>query len=233
VLVSSLFAEPGGVPRKWLALVGELLIIGAAGIGLFVLYQLWFTNLTSDGLANSLSVEVQRDYQDRTALTPKEAVAIAATEEDSLATLGLLYIPRLANDVWALPIVAGVTPRHLAVGVGHYPSAALPGEVGNFAIAGHRATYGEPFARFERLQSGDLVVVRTSDGFYSYQLFANQKILDNETWVLDAIPEGVVAEATELITLTTCDPRWNSTRRWAWWGKLVSFSTQSPEVLSR
>jgi sortase A len=221
------------VSRKWFALVGELLIIGAAGIGLFVLYQLWFTNLTSDALANSLSVEVQRDFQERTALSPQEVVAIATAKKDSLATLGLLYIPRLAEDVWALPIVAGVTAKPLGAGVGFYPDSALPGQLGNFAIAGHRATYGEPFARFERLQAGDLVVVRTSEGFYSYQLFANKKIMDDETWVLDPVPEGVVSEATELITLTTCDPRWNSTRRWAWWGKLIGVSQEQPQELSR
>ena len=57
----------------------------------------------------------------------------------------ILRIPRL-GDNFQVPIVEGVSLADLAEGVGHYPDTALPGEVGNFSVAGHRATNGEPFA---------------------------------------------------------------------------------------
>ena len=40
-------------------------------------------------------------------------------------------------------------------GPGHYPGTPLPGQKGNAAIAGHRTTYGAPFADVDELQAGD------------------------------------------------------------------------------
>ena len=54
----------------------------------------------------------------------------------------------------AVPVVEGVGCDDLARGVGHYPETARPGEVGNFAVAGHRATNGEPFARPRQAAQG-------------------------------------------------------------------------------
>jgi sortase A len=144
----------------------------------------------------------------------------------------LLYIPALKEDVWGLPILEDVTEGSLAMGAGHYSETAMPGEVGNFAIAAHRATYGEPFAFFERLTAGDKVIVQTAEGFYTYQLFADQKIKTEEVWVISEQPAGVVTTPKAIITLTTCDPRWNSTQRWARWGELIGFSVTAPEELN-
>ena len=60
-----------------------------------------------------------------------------------------------------MPIVQGVRLEDLAAGVGHYPATALPGRIGNFAVAGHRATNGEPFAALDQVRAGDAVVVET------------------------------------------------------------------------
>ncbi|MFP5282231.1 MAG: sortase domain-bontaining protein [Actinomycetes bacterium] len=54
--------------------------------------------------------------------------------------------------------------------MGHYPSTAGPGQVGNFALAGHRITHGQPFARLLELDRGDKVVVETRDAVYTYVL---------------------------------------------------------------
>ena len=216
--------------RKYLALVGELLLSAAALLLLFVGYQLFFTNIESGSRAEALSEQIQQSFvAPSDAVTPVE-IAVA---EEVFEGVALLYVPALKDDLWGMPILSGVTDRVLAAGVGHYPGTALPGEVGNFAIAGHRATNGEPFARFERLQAGDLVIVQTSNGYYSYELVADQKIPDSDVWVIGETPQGVISEPAPIITLTTCDPRWRSTQRWARWGKLVSFSETAPEELLR
>ena len=62
-----------------------------------------------------------------------------------------------------MPVVEGVSLDDLAKGVGHYPKTVLPGEVGNFAVAGHRATHGEPFAYLDEVRKGDAVVVETQE----------------------------------------------------------------------
>ena len=67
-----------------------------------------------------------------------------------------MHIPRLGKN-YAVPVVQGVGLDDLARGIGHYPRTVMPGHVGNFAVAGHRATHGEPFAYLDKVGKGDLV----------------------------------------------------------------------------
>lgn len=211
--------------RKLLQVAGELLVTASAVIFLYLIYNAWFTNITAQAQATELAKQIEQslDLHDAKPLNTEDNATSSSNQSAAAKALGLLYIPRLKDQVWGLPIVEGVGHHELSLGVGHYSSTNLPGESGNFAIAGHRATNGEPFAYFETLQAGDLVYVRTEAGWFEYQLTANQKIQESEIWVLSDSPEGLSIEpGAALITLTTCDPRWNSVRRWAWWGTLTS-----------
>lgn len=218
--------------RKLLHVAGELLVTLSALIFLYLIYNAWFSNVTAQAQTAVLAEEIEQTFErhDAKPLTVSESTPVVVSGEQ-VSPIGLLYIPRLRDKVWGLPIVDGVGARELSLGVGHYPSTELPGELGNFAIAGHRATHGEPFAYFERLKTGDLVYVRTQQGWFEYQLFEQKKIKESETWVLADSPDGLeIAEGSALITLTTCDPRWNSYQRWAWWGVLTNTyaNTESP-----
>ena len=71
----------------------------------------------------------------------------------------LLRIPKFGKD-WEKPVVEGVGEDDLARGIGHYPQTQLPGQPGNFAIAGHRVTHGSPFRKLLELQKGDQVSSR-------------------------------------------------------------------------
>ena len=211
-------------------MAGELLVTLSALTFLYLIYNAWFSNVTAQAQTAELAEEIQQIYQlhDAKPLSPAESTPVVVSGEQ-VSPIGLLYIPRLQDKVWGLPIVEGVGIKALSLGVGHYSSTELPGELGNFAIAGHRATHGEPFAYFERLRAGDLVYVRTQQGWFEYQLFDQKKIKESETWVLADSPDGLeIAEGSALITLTTCDPRWNSYQRWAWWGVLTNTYEQSP-----
>ncbi len=199
---------------------------------MFIAYQLWFTNQVSDSQASAISTEIREGLKAQVFTSESPSIQVEVKGKPyTVSSIGLVYIPRLKSDVWATPIVVGVGGRELSLGVGYYPGAAMPGEIGNFAIAGHRATNGEPFARFERLKAGDRVFVQTADGWFEYELLENKKIPDSATWVLDAQPKGLNLDSNQLITLTTCDPRWNSTRRWAWWGVLVAQSNEAPAAI--
>lgn len=192
---------------------------------LYLIYNAWFTNVASSVKTESLATQIEQDFeaQAKSPLTISEPIRTTQVDAVAVDAIGLVYIPRLQSQVWGLPLVQGIDHRSLALGLGHYPSTKLPGEAGNFAIAGHRATNGEPFAYFEKLQEGDSVFVRTASNWFEYQLFEDQIVQETETWVLADSPRGLNLEAgTSLITLTTCDPRWNSYQRWAWWGVLVN-----------
>jgi sortase A len=216
---------------RFLALIGELAVLAGIVVLLQAVYQIWITNFESDQKALQVSERLIAEFSK----APETLAADPqmAPEKEKHGGFALLYIPALKEDVWALPILKDVTEDSLSKGAGHYPATAMPGEVGNFAIAAHRATYGEPFAYFERLNAGDRVIVQTAEGFYIYRLFADKKIQTTEVWVISEQPTGVVTTPKAIITLTTCDPRWNSTQRWARWGELIEFSETVPEELNQ
>lgn len=148
----------------------------------------------------------------------------------------LAYIPQLKDKVWELPITKGVDSEDLISGLGQYPENALPGEKGNFALAGHRATYGEPFANIDQLKQDDEVIIQTADNWYVYRLILDEIVEPTETWVLEENPGGIVNKTgiEAMITLTTCHPRWGSTQRWVWWGVLIDVRPidQVPEAIT-
>jgi len=213
--------------KKLLVVFGEICLTVAALIFAFLAYQLWFTNVSADIKASEMrrAIEAQLDLHAQSTEADTEVYDIPLQPGEGL---GLLYIPKLSDRVWGLPIVSGTADESLSLGVGHYSATEYAGEEGNFALAGHRATNGEPFANFERLAQGDMVYIRTEQGWFGYELFQDQKIPETAIWVLNDAPNGIASGSKKLLTLTTCDPRWNSTQRWAWWGELTYESSEPP-----
>jgi len=189
---------------------------------LFVAYQLWWTNVVA---AQRTEQAAQRAEQ---LIDSPQAPAWTGGQPPTGTAFALMYIPRLRDRVWRLPVIQGVGVDQLAAGVGHYPKTAMPGQVGNFAVAGHRATHGEPFAEFDRLKDGDKVYLKTRDTWYVYQLYRDKIVAPIENWVISPQPFGDQPGTNQrLITLTTCNPRWASWQRWAYWGELVESKKRS------
>ena len=159
------------------------------------------------------------------------AATLAVADGQSFA---LIYIPRLRDRVWALPVSAGAGTASLSKGVGHMPDSALPGQLGNFAVAGHRATHGAPLADVDRLRPGDAVIVRTKSHWFVYRLDRDAMVLPDQSWVADPVPGNPkVSPVSRLITLITCEPRFGSEKRWIWWGtlrKVLPASTRPAEL---
>ena len=176
-------------------------------------YRLIWTNYVAEQEAKSKTISIREEWN-----TPN----VEATTKPS-AGFAFLYIPRLRDSVWELPISQGIDSTQLETGTGHYSTSALPGESGNFAVAGHRSGNGEPFADFDRLQQGDRIVIETKDKWFVYVLDQDIEVKPDEVWVLDPNPAGLAntAGTDKLITLTTCTPRYGTTGRWIWWGHLV------------
>jgi sortase A len=129
----------------------------------------------------------------------------------------IMTIPRLGKS-WSSPVIQpkgkDIALDELAEGVVHYKQTALPGQIGNFAVAGHRATHGQPFADLNKLRIGDKVIVETQAAIYTYIVDNDPNrtiVLPTDVWVIDPVPGHPAATPTRaLITLTTCNPRWNS-----------------------
>ena len=144
----------------------------------------------------------------------------AATAVPVGDAMAVLRIPRLGED-WRWVVVEGTDPAQLAVGPGHYPGTALPGERGNVGIAGHRLGHGSPFLHFDDLRVGDEVVLEQGGLAWRYSLTtAPRRVTADATWVLD---QGRERE----LTLTTCWPLWGSSERLYVRGELVEVTRGS------
>jgi sortase A len=199
-------------------LVGELFITTGVVMLLFVTYQLWWSNVRAHQEAGSAAKHLQQDWangrREPGEFAPGQGFAI-------------LHIPKL--DVVA-PIAEGTSKtKVLDKGmVGHYGEGTLKtampdAKTGNFGLAGHRNTHGEPFRYINRLKPGDPIVVETQDKYFVYKMTSILPTTSpSNTSVLDAIPKGSGFTAPgRYITLTTCTPEFTSTYRMIVWGKMV------------
>ncbi|MBB4894036.1 sortase A [Streptomyces olivoverticillatus] len=210
--------SPGVIVSR---LVGELFITLGVVMLLFVAYQLWWTNIIAHQQAGGTAHSLQNSWdkgdgpdRDAGAFSPGQGFAI-------------LYIPKL--DVKA-PIAQG-TDKHKVLDrgmVGHYDESGLKAvmpwdQQGNFALAGHRNTHGEPFRYVNRLQPGDKIVVETKSTFYTYEMTSRlDQTSPANVRVIDPVPVGSGFKGPgRYITLTTCTPEFTSTYRMIVWGKMV------------
>ncbi|MFJ1804693.1 MULTISPECIES: class E sortase [unclassified Streptomyces] len=140
----------------------------------------------------------------------------------------VLRIPRLDLRV---PVAEGTSKQNvLNKGyVGHYAGTQQPGREGNFAVAGHRNTHGEPFRYLNHLKKGDKVEVETRNATYTYVV---DKILPQtsprDSGVIRSVPHSLAEPAYgydtvgRYLTLTTCTPEYTSRYRLVVWGRLVA-----------
>ncbi len=201
--------------------IGELLVTGGLVVLLFVVYELFVTDLLNGERQEDLNQQVRTEWEadppEPGSQVPGDAIAV-------------LHIPRLGADYQRV-VLEGTAYADLKDGPGHYLGTALPGQPGNVAIAGHRTTYGSPFRELDLLQPGDPIVVETADDWFVYRVLG-----DPATGDVDADPSGIPgrqivrpedvdvisptpnAAATApptgaYLTLTTCHPRYSAQQR--------------------
>ncbi|MFG2963506.1 MULTISPECIES: class E sortase [unclassified Streptomyces] len=198
--------------------IGEVFITTGVLMLLFVTYQLWWTNVRAHAQAGSEASSLQKDWA-----SGKRAPGVFAPGQG----FAILHIPKL--DVVA-PIAEGVSNKKvLDKGmVGHYGEGVLKtampqDKTGNFGLAAHRNTHGEPFRYINKLVAGDAVVVETQDEYFVYKVTSMLPVTaPSNVSVLDPIPKGSgFTKAGRYITLTTCTPEFTSKYRLIVWGKMV------------
>ncbi|MER5306922.1 class E sortase [Streptomyces sp. NPDC002773] len=211
--------------------VGELFITFGVVMLLFVTYQLWWTNV----LAGQETDQAKEQIEDTWAKGETKPEAFEPGEG-----FAIMYIPKL--DV-VVPVAEGIDKaKVLDKGMaGHYAEGslktAMPSDKqGNFAVAGHRNTHGEPFRYINRLKPGDPIVVETQSAYYTYEMASIlPQTAPSNVSVIDPVPKGSgFTGPGRYITLTTCTPEFTSTYRMIVWGKLVEERPRSkgkPEAL--
>lgn len=213
--------------RKTLATVtlvlGELLLTMGVILMLFVGYK----SLIQDNLVASAQITEAKNYGS-TVAAKEEFVALA--DVSKLADIfGRMYVPRFGRD-WTRLIAEGTKwhPVLNDIGIGHYTNTAMPGEVGNFAIAAHRGGFGGAFRDIHRLSSGDRVYIETKDSWFTYRFLETEIVMPNEVDVIDPVPQkldGAIAGSSYL-TMTSCTPIFVNTQRIVSWFELVASSSR-------
>jgi sortase A len=129
----------------------------------------------------------------------------------------LLYVPRFGDD-YVRKIGEGIDLDRVlnsrTIGVGRYPQSDALGAYGNFAIAGHRNTWGAAFGEIGELRLGDRIYVEVKQGWYSYQFRNLEYVWSTEADVLYAFPRITDQPAdSRIITLTSCHPKFSEAER--------------------
>lgn len=115
-----------------------------------------------------------------------------------------------------LPIVRGASAENMLITVTSFDNTAIAGEVGNYAIIGHRnLTYGRNFNRLGEMEIGDEIKVITDKGTYTYTVYDIFLVLPDDVGVLFG------TNLEKRITLITCDPMGNPTHRLIIRGKII------------
>ncbi|GHB71062.1 hypothetical protein GCM10010306_075900 [Streptomyces umbrinus] len=236
----------------------EILVTLGVVLMLLVVHQLWWTNRQAREGAERKVQALEQEWagegdggsvSDRGSTTPgdgdsdsdgdRAGAGLRSAPDSASATnptprprwtqaYAILTIPRLGLRV---PVAEGISKANvLNKGyVGHYPGTAQPGRDGNFALAGHRNTHGEPFRYINRLRRGDRIEVETPAAVYTY-------VVDRTLAQTSAGDGGVIREVPRsevrpsygytdpgyYLTLTTCTPEYTSKYRLVVWGKLGS-----------
>ncbi|MFJ6571448.1 class E sortase [Streptomyces sp. NPDC091292] len=231
----------------------ELCITVGAVIVLFVVYVLFWTGVKADGAMDEQISRLQDSWAqgalptqpppgptdtpptDPTAPadsksggadpapSPKAAKPAKPAPYENGKPFAVMYIPRL-GFTWNKPVLQGTATDTLKKGLGHYSGTAQLGQEGNFAVAGHRRTYGDPFKDFPRLRRGDAVVLTDGTTWFTYRIDKGPyKTLPTDVAVIDPVPRASgYSGPGRYLTLTTCEPEWGHSHRLIVWAHLDS-----------
>lgn len=225
---------------------------------LLVAHQLWWTNREARAEAGRTVQSLQREWDEpaapegvggdagtreerpRPSASGRGAEAATGAPAASGAPARSRPAPRWdqAYAVLRIPRIGLTAPVAEGTGkggvldrgyVGHYARTAQAGQAGNFALAGHRNTHGEPFRRIDRLRSGDRIIVETRDAVYTYTVGKRlARTAPSDSGVIAPVPRSNITTSVGYsapgyyLTLTTCTPEFSSRYRLIVWGELTS-----------
>ena len=200
---------------------GEVMITLGLVLLLFAAYEVWGKAAIVGAHQEVLDQQLSEEWSAPPVVAPSPG-ATPSPEPAAAApppgwAIARLHIPRL-NKHWV--VVEGVDLSDIKYAPGHYPDTAMPGQVGNFAVAGHRSP--AIFWDLDKLsardpnvvEDGDTIVVETRTNYYVYAVTRNYVVLPSAIEVIAPVPGSPGQAATSpMLTLTTCNPKWDNYER--------------------
>lgn len=211
-----------------MGVTGEILMTLGVLVGLFWVWFVFVNDVIAGSSQNEAGVELATQFTEEYEASTTKARATsggkvdageppvleAVPEGQAFATL---YVPRFGED-FVRPIAEGIdldtVLNNSRLGVGRYPETQNLGELGNFAVAAHRTTYGAPFSKIAELRVGDRIFVETEAGWYAYRFRNHEYVWPTALSVLNDVPRFSDVDPTErILTMTSCHPRFSEAER--------------------
>ncbi|MFD7439924.1 class E sortase [Streptomyces sp. NPDC059909] len=205
----------------------EISITAGTVIVLFVVYVLFWTGVKAAGAADGEIVKLREEWV-QLAVEPSTAAPESAAPAPPAPKayvdgkpFAVMYVPRFGAG-WDWPVLEGTAAGTLKKGLGHYAATARLGATGNFSVAGHRRTYGDPFKDFPKLRPGDAVILNDGTTWFTYRIKQKPyRTVPGDVAVIDPVPGRSGFDGPgRYLTLTTCDPEWGSSHRLIVWAHL-------------
>ena len=203
--------------------LGELMLTIGVVLLLFAFYEAYWTNVESGQLQEEASADLEEQWRNpRQKMEPELGEAFAQ-----------LYIPTFGSD-YHFAIIEGTNEDDLLRGPGRYVDSQMPGEMGNFAVAGHRVGKGATFNDLGKLETCDDIVVETQTERITYRVLpidgeqvdcfngippeyshvvGRHITTPGDVSVTNPVPESDAAPNREILTLTTCHPQFSNAER--------------------
>jgi sortase A len=197
----------GETARRIASALGEVLITLGLIILMFALYEVYGKTEIVNAHQQTLEQQLTQQWA---APAPAKGGSTKQTAQPLVGdAFARLYLPVLQKH-WV--IVEGVSLTDIEFAPGHYPGTALPGQIGNFSVAGHRIP--SIFWNLQELTKGQQIVVQTKDDWYVYTVTSQEAVLPTAIKVIAPVPDQIgVAPTQAMMTLTTCNPKWADYQR--------------------
>lgn len=214
--------EEGNPRITFVRVFGEVLVT----LGILLLLFTGYKAFLQDNVVGTAQTNIAKSYQDHPErfIDPQKVYKPAQI-------FAQLYIPRFGPN-WTRLVGEGTRwhPVLNEIGVGHYRHTAMPGEIGNFAVAAHRGGFGGSFRDIHRLKKGDLVYVKTNKFWYIYKYLQTKIVEPTDTSVIKAVPPELVgaSKGGRYMTMTSCTPIFVNTQRIVVWLELEQKTDQVP-----
>jgi sortase A len=194
--------------KNWIGIL--MMIIGAAII-ISALSMRYEANKVQEIMIEDFKKNIQR-VDDQLGANENIKIADKKPSDNKEGTIGIISIPKIELNV---ALSEGIDANTLKYAVGHFIGTPMPGDKGNFCVAGHRSyAYNEYFNRLDELGIGDKITVTTVGGEFTYEVYESKVVKPEETSVLNN------TENSE-ITLVTCTPIRVATHRLIVKGRMI------------
>lgn len=192
--------------------IGELIVIAGIFVAAFTLWNLFVTDMQAEKQTAQAVQAFHKPCPDITShderrTTPPEIGAVAQGE-----VFATMHVP--AWRYMTIPIKEGTSQAVLNTGAaGHYLDTAMPGQIGNFAVAAHRRTYGSNFRRVDTLKPGDPIIIETKDAWLIYKVESTRIVSPKNLEVIKPNPIDDSKPSQAYLTMTTCHPEYGNSER--------------------